>query len=284
LVPERRSRRGFSGLLAQVGAGRLVSAVVALVVVAVVGLLLYAWYDSKIKPAHQQALKVGDRSYSMEYFAKRLRGAIDDASSSGSPPSQQDLTSTIPNQVRDAIVRESTAEQRAGTLGVEVGSNEVDREMITRIGLQAVNTDNQPVTDDQAFVVTPNMEGIVRGQLQKTGFTLGKYRQLTESQVLIKKIQEYFINNAPRQAPQVRVQLIQLPSESDAKIATQKIQSGEATFEELANTVSLDRVGKGKDGLRDWQPRGLMGKALDDVAFSPSLPLNTLSDPIDAGT
>src|SRR5262249_14811795 len=90
--------------------------------------------------------------------------------------------------------------------------------------------------------------------------------------------------NAPRQAPQVRVQLIQLPSESDAKIATQKIQSGEATFEELANTVSLDRVGKGKDGLRDWQPRGLMGKALDDVAFSPSLPLNTLSPRIDAGT
>jgi hypothetical protein len=45
--------------------------------------------------------------------------------------------------------------------------------------------------------------------------------------------------------------------------------------------VGLDQSGRGRGGLRDWLPRGILPKELDDVAFT--LPLNTLSPPIKVG-
>jgi parvulin-like peptidyl-prolyl isomerase len=186
----------------------------------------------------------------------------------------------LPEKVREALEAEAIALQRAGELGITVGQNEIDRQMMLRLN-QPVFSQDGSEGDDAPFMVTPAMRSVIRGELRKNGLTLAEYRALTEAQLLQQKIDTYFKEQVPKEAPQFRMRILQLPLESDAQIATQKIQSGESTLAELADTVGLDDAGRGRGGLRDWLPRGILPAELDEAAFS--LPLNTLSPPIKVG-
>jgi parvulin-like peptidyl-prolyl isomerase len=214
----------------------------------------------------------------MEYFAKRYSAAIKD------PPAginlQRGLLTELPEAVRKGIEDESVALQRAGELGISAGQNEIDRQMVQRLNLPVLGP-GEGSTDDAPITITPAILSTIRDELKRSRLTLAEYRELTEAQLLQTKVDNYFKDQVPKEAPQFRMRLLQLPNESDAKIATDKIRSGESTLEELADTVGLDQSGRGRGGLRDWLPRGILPKELDDVAFT--LPLNTLSPPIKVG-
>src|SRR3712207_9127305 len=104
------------------------------------------------------------------------------------------------------------------------------------------------------------MQQLIRGELQRRDVTLAQYRDMTEAALLKERIDTYFRERTPARAPQVRVRVLQFPSESDSRIAIQKIKSGETTFEQLADTVSLDRAGKGVGGERDRSEERRVGK------------------------
>jgi hypothetical protein len=110
---------------------------------------------------------------------------------------------------------------------------------------------------------------------------LEEYREIAHAGLLRHKVQSYFKEQTPARAPQTRIRVLQFPSESDARIALDLIKSGQATFAEIAETKSLDQAGKGRGGERDWLTRGILPPKVDEAAFS--LPLNTLSEPIDSG-
>jgi parvulin-like peptidyl-prolyl isomerase len=264
--------------LSAFGAQRLIVLVTGLLVLIAVGLLAYAWYDQYVAPRRALAVRVGDKAYTMEYFAKRYSAAIKD------PPAginlQRGLLTELPEAVRKGIEDEAVAVQRAGELGISVGQNEIDRQMVLRLNM-SVLAQGDSTDENAAFTPTPAMRSTIRGELKRNRMTLEEYRGLTEAQLLLTKIDNYFKEQVPKEAPQFRLRLLQLPNESDAQIATQKIQSGESTLAELADTVGLDQSGRGRGGLRDWLPRGILPKELDDAAFS--LPLNTLSPPIKVG-
>jgi len=266
------------GWLAAFGAQRLVVLITALLVLVAIGLLAYAWYDQYIAPRRALALRVGDREYSMEYFAKRYSAAVKD------PPTgvnvQRGLLTELPEAVGKGIEDEAVALQRAGELGISAGQNEIDRQMVLRLNIP-VYAQGETTDENAVITVTPAMRSAIRDELKRNRLTLEQYRALTEAQLLQTKIDNYFKEQVPKLAPQFRLRLLQLPNESDALIATQKIRSGESSLAELADTVGLDQSGRGRGGLRDWLPRGILPKELDDAAFS--LPLNTLSQPIKVG-
>ena len=279
LVPEKQSRR--TGVLAALGTQRLVVAVSALAVVAAFGLLLFAWWDQNVRPRTELAVRVGDRSYDMEYWARRFKMDYEDPANS-----------TLANNAFATALREKTTStiesdalllQRADTIGIGAGQNEIDREMLVRNNIAVVTDtpEGQPAGPDDPLRIAPGMESAIRAQLQRYGLTLAQYREIIHGKLLRDKAERRFLEQQPTRAPQVKIRLLQFPSESDSRIAIQKIASGESRFADLAESVSLDRAGKGVGGQRDWLPRGILPKPVEDVAFS--LPLNTLSEPIDAG-
>lgn len=280
LVPERSSS-SRTGWLAAIGTQRLVVGVVALVLVAVFGMLMYAWYDEAVRPRRELALRVGDTSYSMEYFAKRYRQAIEDPANI--EQLRSGLLSAVPQQTLDRMEREAILLQQADVLGINAGQNEIDREMLVQNNIPVVTDtpDGSEVGPDDSFEVTAAMQNALRARLQQFDYTLEQYREIAHARLLDDKVQNYFKEQTPARAPQVRVRVLQFPNESDARIAIQKIQSGESTFAELAENFSLDQAGKGRGGERDWLTRGILPPAVEEAAFS--LPLNTLSEPIDAG-
>lgn len=278
LTPERTSR---GGLLGAFGAQRLIVAVSAVVVIAALGLLMFAWYDSNIKPRRETAVSAGSRAYSMEYFAKRFRQAAEDPANAAAVRSG--FLTTLPNRIAEQMADEAVVLQRAGSLGIEAGQNEIDRDMLVRLGVPVVTDtpEGAEVGPDDSFTVTPFMQQTIRTQLQRFGYTLEQYRSAVHAQLLRQKVEDSFREKAPARGPQARIRLLQLPNEADAQKAIQFIKSGERSFEQIAEESSLDRAGKGKGGERDWLPRGILPESVEKAAFS--LPLRTLSEPIDAG-
>jgi parvulin-like peptidyl-prolyl isomerase len=256
-------------------------AVSALAVVVAIGLLVFAWWDQNIRPRTELAIRVGDRSYNMEYWARRFQMAYDDPANASD--AQSGFTTTLRETTSSDIETEAVLLQRADQLGISAGENEIDKEMLVRNNVAVVTDtpEGQEASPDDPLQLTPGMANVIRAQLQRYGLTLEQYREIYHAGLLRQKAEQHFTDQQPARAPQAKVRVLQFPSESDSRIAIQKIQSGEASFEELAESVSLDQAGKGVGGARDWLPRGVLPPALEEAAFS--LPLNTLSEPLDSG-
>ncbi len=279
LVPERNTNK--SSFLGAIGTQGMIVGIVGLVLVVSVGLLIFAWYDDAIRPRRETALQVGDTSYSMEYFAKRYRQAIEDPANLAQLRSG--LVTEVPQQTLTQMETDAILLQRAETLGITAGQNEIDREMLVQNNIPVITDtpEGAEVGPDDPFTVSVVMQNAIRARLQETGYSLEQYREIAHARLLRDKVQNYFKEQTPARAEQVRIRVLQFPSESDARIAIDKIKSGESNFPDLANTVSLDQAGKGRGGERDWLTRGILPPKVEEAAFS--LPLNTLSEPIDAG-
>lgn len=259
----------------------MIVGVVSLVLAVSIGLLAYAWYSDAVRPRRELALRVGDLSYSMEYFAKRYRQAIEDPANLSKLSSG--LLTDVPQQTLDDMEQDAILLQRAAELGITAGQNEIDREMLVQNNIPVITDtpEGAEAGPDDPFTATIAMQNAIRARLQETGFSLEEYREIAHARLLNDKVQNYFKEQTPARAPQTRIRVLQFPTESDARIAIDLIKSGEATFAEIAETKSLDQAGKGRGGERDWLTRGILPPPVDEAAFS--LPLNTLSEPIDSG-
>lgn len=259
----------------------MIVGIVGLVLAVSVGLLVFAWYDDAVRPRRELALRVGDTTYSMEYFAHRYKQAIEDPANLSQLSSS--LLTDVPQKTLDSMETDAILLQRAADLGITAGQNEIDREMLVQNNIPVVTDtpEGSEVGPDDPFTVSIAMQNAIRARLQNTGFSLEEYREIAHARLLHDKAQAYFKDQTPARAPQSRIRVLQFPSESDAQIAIDLIKSGQSSFTEIAETRSLDRAGKGRGGERDWLTRGILPPKVDEAAFS--LPLNTLSAPIDSG-
>jgi parvulin-like peptidyl-prolyl isomerase len=278
LVPEKRGKKSFFGAI---GSQAMIVGIVGLVLAVSAGLLVFAWYDDAVRPRRELALRVGDTSYSMEYFANRYRQAIEDPANLSQLSSG--LLTDVPQKTLDAMESDAILLQRAAELGITAGQNEIDREMLVQNNIPVItNTpEGSEVGPDDPFTATIAMQNAIRARLQDTSYSLEEYREIAHARLLRDKVQNYFKEQTPARAPQTRIRVLQFPTESDARTAIELIKSGGATFAQLAEEKSLDQAGKGRGGERDWLTRGILPPKVDEAAFS--LPLNTLSEPIDAG-
>lgn len=273
LTPAREA--SGPGFFDRLGNQRVVVAVAGLVVLAAIGILGYALYQDRIAPRRELAIKVGERSYPMEYFARRYRMDLTGVNLNTASAEERVFTE-VPRTTQNKIETMAIVLQRAGPgLGIVVTDKEIDQALVKDAGFPVV------VENADDFEYSPAMDSTIRRALQRDGLTLAQMRAIAQSNLLLTRIQTYFDQQTPERAEQARVRVIQVPSESDARIAIDKIKAGEK-FEDLANTVSIDSAGKGQGGERDWLPRGIFPKNVDDIAFS--LPLNTVSEPIKLGS
>lgn len=277
-------RTGSPGRFAALGTDRIVVSFGALAIVIALGLVGYGWYHQSLQPRRALAVSAGDRSYSMEYFARRYRDMIEN------PPQdlnvRSDAFTKIPQRVEQNIESEAIYLQRAADLGVGAESDAIDRKLLELINYP-VPASSPPAENGAADAApeplrnSPAIEAAVRRDLRRTGLTLAEMRDIAAAAVLKDRLANYFTAQTPTRGPQVRLQLLQFPTESDAKTAIDLIKSGANTFADLAENKSLDQAGKSKGGQRDWAPKGIYPANIEAQAFS--LPVNTLSGPLDGG-
>lgn len=117
--------------------------------------------------------------------------------------------------------------------------------------------------------------------LSSYGILDEEFRWLLEYELLQMEMVPYLREQVPEVGdgvPQVHVLGILVAAEEDAQTVIERLAEGE-DFAALAQELSLDEASKEEGGDLGWLPRGLKGKAFDDVAFDTELEPEEVSEP-----
>lgn len=235
--PPRRERRRRGARLDAESRNRflLVVGVIAVVLLAV-GVIGFGYWDTNIRPKGETVLQVGDKSFSLGYFERRVRYAVAQ-SGYALPPDIETLRIQLQVLVTQ-VEREELTRQGAPELGITATDQEIDDEIARQQGLP-------PSVEREAFLAA------YREAVRQSGLSTKDFRSLMEASVLNSKIRQIFVEDAPDTAEQVRFRLIQVASEEEAQDVVDRLDAGE-DFGDLARELSLNTTTKEQGGELDW--------------------------------
>jgi parvulin-like peptidyl-prolyl isomerase len=264
-APARRAFwRRLPGLANQPAALVGVTGLVVLVVVFLVG---FGYWDTYIRPGREASVKVGGRTYDMVYFARRMKAQLNDPIAGGASAQQ---IAALPGRLGKDIVDEEVLIQRASSVGVGVSDDEIDGLLAEKLAIPFTKDENGQIAR------TPSFANSVRAALQRSGLSVAEYRRAIHGQQLRIATRKYFESQIPKELPAARLRQIAVSDEAKAKELKQQIEAG-ADFAQLATSVSVDSLTKNQGGLRDWAPKGFLPDEFEQLAFS--LPIGQMSEP-----
>jgi parvulin-like peptidyl-prolyl isomerase len=237
----------------------LVIALGAAVVLAVAVIALFGYYQTQIRPKGETVVKVGDRSFSLNYLERRLRYDIGNGSALYSADPVR-----APDRLVDEIGQEELMRQGAPEQGVDLSEDAIDAEIR--------NQESVPASADRnAFAAA------YRQAVHDSGLSTDGYRDVIAAGLAQQALQAKFTEEAPQATDQVRFRVILLATEDDAKAALDRLRNGD-DFAAVAKEVSQHAASRDNGGEQDWTPRGVLDPALDEALFS--LDIGQISDVI----
>jgi|FaiFalDrversion3_1042247.scaffolds.fasta_scaffold02509_2 hypothetical protein len=237
--------------------GRLLGTALVLLLLAV-GLALALWavarglWEQHNRP-NSPALQVGEATYSLRYFAQRLRLHLSEVG--GRASDLADPRSALP-LVAQRIVQEELLRRFGAELGLAVEPQEVEEALRQRLGVQ-------PPAEGQEDPFPARYQQ----ELQRSGLSDGDYRRMVEGQLLLDRALERFQAQAPVQAESVRYRQIVVASTVQADLLLSRLQAGE-DFATLARAESLDSTTAPRGGDVGWMPRGALPAAAEAALFA----------------
>jgi parvulin-like peptidyl-prolyl isomerase len=227
----------------------LVLALGAAVVFVAVVIAIFGYYQTQVRPKGETVLRVGDRSFSLDYFERRLRYDIREGSAI-----YQSNPSQAPTLLLNEIERAELMRQGAPEMGVDLSDEAIDAEIRNQ-------EDVPDGADRNTFAV------FYREAVRSSGLTTEGYRDVIAAAIAENAIQPMFVEQAPKTADQVRFRVIVLTTESNAQAALERLKNGE-DFATVATELSEHEASRQQGGEQDWTPRGILEPALDEALFS----------------
>lgn len=127
------------------------------------------------------------------------------------------------------------------------------------------------VLTEETFATT--YEAYLTTLEQEVGFTEADYRRVVRNQLLREEVQQYFADQVPTEAEQVKVRAILFPTEEAAQTALAQLQAGD-DMETVATEWARQHAGD-----LGWVTRGQTVPAFEEVAFS--LEIGATSEPVE---
>jgi parvulin-like peptidyl-prolyl isomerase len=215
-IPPRPRRRPWSREF------RLQLAVVTAFAVLLVGIVagfayffFQEWYQENVQRPHSEALQVGETTFDVDYFARRLRIFAASFNLQDSSQAQLVIASVVSMIEREELLRE----RAPADLGVSVSSGEIELEIGDRLGL----TESNP--EALAAALEPELKSIDLSE--------SEYRQMVEGDILGDKVQRVFSLSVPDTTEQVRMRQILVGTEDDARSVLERLDAGEDFGDEL---------------------------------------------------
>ena len=234
-IPPRPQRRPWSREF------RLQVAVVAAFVLflAVIGGIIgfgffQDWYEENVERPNSKALEVGESTFDLDYFARRLKLMVTEYGLQQQP----EQASLVVSLMANTLGSEELLRQRAPVdLGVSVTPEEMELAIGERLGLTQ--------SDPEAFAAALEQE------LKRSDLSDDEYREMIEADILISKVQDVLSLSVPETIEQVRMRQILVGTEDEARSVLERLDAGE-DFGELAGELSLDSATKEQGGERGW--------------------------------
>ena len=192
------------------------------------------WYEEHVERPNSKALEVGETTFDLDYFARRLKLMVGEFGLQQQP----EQAGVLVNLMANALGSEELLRQRAPVdLGVSVTPEDMELAIGDRLGLTE--------SDPEAFAAALEQE------LKRSDLSDEEYRQMIEADLLITRVQEVFSLSVPETIEQVRMRQILVGTEDEARSVLERLDAGE-DFGELAGELSLDNATKEEGGERGW--------------------------------
>lgn len=214
----------------------------ALLLVIVLALIGWRWYDQNFRVPEKVILQVGDERFKLKYYADRLFPYAQSVASSGinlGLAEQQLLTELENEAIVNAIARER---------GITVTPDDVTSEIASQLGVPAGGAGT-------------TFDTLYRQRLQSLTMSDAHYRRWVEAQVYRKKLKDAILADIGDTTEMVTLRTIITTTEDEAKAALARIEAGE-DMGTVAQTASKDLNSRQKDGIMDPEPPALLPEAV----------------------
>ncbi len=214
----------------------------SLLLVIVLGLLGWRWYDQNFRVPEKTILQVGDERFTLKYYADRLFPFVQSTTGTGinlSLAEQQLLTQLENEAIVNTIARER---------GITVTPEEVTTEIASQLGVPAGGAGT-------AF------DTLYRQRLQSLTMSDAHYRRWVEAQLYRKKLKDAILADLGDTTEMVTLRTIITTTEEEARSVLARIQAGE-DMGTVAQTASKDLNSRQKDGIMDPEPPALLPPAV----------------------
>jgi len=218
------------------------------------------YYEEHIQRPHSKAVQVGETTFNLDYFARRLKLMVAEFGLQEQPEQASLAVGVLVN----TLGREELLRRRASTdLGVSVSPEEIELEISDRLGLSQ--------SDPEAFA------GAYEQELKRSDLSDEEYRAVVEADLVSGKVQEVFSLSVPQTVEQVRMRQILVGTEDEGRSLLERLDAGE-DFGELARELSLDEGTKEEGGEKGWLARDELDLSYGGKVFA--LEVGTPSQPI----
>lgn len=231
--------------------GLLVGAIVGLVILAVAVIFfafLRDYLEERSRPG-SAAVTVGQTTFDLDYFARRLRLFVLENGLGSLVVQQPEVAVQL---VAGELVEEETLRTFAPELEVSLTAAELDEGLAERLGLEKSD---------------PNFPTAYQQELLRSGFSDQEYRQLVEADLLAEKVRERLGQNIAAEGEQVHYRQIRVSSQQEGEDIIGRLIKGE-DFAELAKQLSLDTATAANGGDVGWLARGQGDQELEDTLFA----------------
>jgi parvulin-like peptidyl-prolyl isomerase len=227
----------------------------------IVGLIAYGWWDSQMGPPHSRAMRVGDTTLNLDFFARRTKGLFQDFGQAPDPNNFATYVSIVAGTLEQEIV---LRERAPVDLGLTPTPEQVNSEIAARLSV--------PPDDPAAFQVAYDTDRKARDLSDK------EYREMTEAALLGRWAREGFVRAVPAAADQVRFRQIVVGAREDADRALERLNAGE-DFAAVAKEMSSDTATKDTGGEMGWVAMEELDQSYGSKVFA--LEVGQRSEPLE---
>ena len=218
----------------------------ALLLVFVLGLIGWRWYDQNYRVPEKVIIRVGeDHEYKLKYYSDRLYPYVQQVAQTGTSVAiaEQQLLRILEDE---ALVRIIAAERN-----ITVTDEEITNEIAAQLGVSAGGAGS-------------SFDTLYRQRLQTVAMSNENYRRWTESQVYADKVTDALIAELGETTEMVTLRAVVSASEEDALAVKERIEGGE-DMGTVAQTESTDLASRQKDGLFDPEPPKLLPESIQEA-------------------
>jgi parvulin-like peptidyl-prolyl isomerase len=216
--------------------GRAASIVVIAAFVVILGLVVgIPYYQVFMAPWRQTILQVGETSFNMRYFIKRLRLQL-----TAQSKNQLEVATRILQDLQNQELYRQEAKKR----NISVSDEELDSEVKRRILASA--------TGEGEF------EELYASMLRGLRLDEEEYRELVMYDLFRVKLLQDFVNQIPEATEHVHIYAIVTGTTKKAEEVRSKLSRGE-DFSKVAKEESIDLASAKQGGDLGWMPKGVDG-------------------------
>jgi parvulin-like peptidyl-prolyl isomerase len=205
----------------------------AILLVFVIGLAAYLWYDANVRQPNKTILTVGDSTVRLSYYADRLLSFA-----------QQNPTGTVDQALMAKLEEEELTVQLAKQLGISLSDEEVTAHIAEGFGVPAGGKGS-------------SFDRLYRDLLKRERMSDKSYRQLARAELANNRALDHFRQANGDRGEAVNLRLVVVGSEAEASAILARIRGG-ADMAEIARTESLDLASREQGGLIEGRPVPLL--------------------------